>query len=249
MIEYPISFYESFLDREDVRIDIELGKVFKVKPSGEEVEIGFPDDKYFYVYHVIDGRKLKLKRSRLVYFAAHCILPKLPLSLDHCDRDKANDSIENLEIKTATGQALNRDQFDSKLKIQGVELVGSSFRAHCTISGGKVRGAATSDLLRAWLDRVSMEITLHGEVFSDSSKLLMEVADIDPGNLLEVVIFFEQPVNEIDNPRLIWFGEKYQSEVENKKTASDGGSPAVQRKLLFPTTKKGGCSEIIPRKS
>ena len=57
--------------------------------------------------HVISER---IGFHRIIWYLHHGFLPELPLTIDHIDRNKLNNRIENLRVATPKLQAINNDR-------------------------------------------------------------------------------------------------------------------------------------------
>lgn len=94
-----------------IEVDTETGKVYSRRVKGhigERTELpGTPINGY--VYHKLhcDGQKLMFRAHRIIWIAANGLIPK-PLMVDHINRDRTDNRLQNLRLVDAVGNAQNR---------------------------------------------------------------------------------------------------------------------------------------------
>lgn len=95
-----------------IETDPQTGKIFSTRirgREGERVELpGVVINGYIYhrIYHA--GVKKQYRAHRLIWMAAHGVIPD-GLMVDHINRDKQDNRLENLRLVDAKGNAANRD--------------------------------------------------------------------------------------------------------------------------------------------
>ena len=102
-------------------------------------------------YHQITFEGKTFVRSRLIWEMHHGEIPE-SIEVDHVDRNKLNDLISNLELKTRSGNAYNRNvQSNNKLGIKGVSrdtYKPDKFRAYIKLNG-KTKNLGMFDTVEA----------------------------------------------------------------------------------------------------
>lgn len=86
-------------------VDPDLGKVYNQQGK----EIGFNAGGYIKLGHSSEGKWRYFKRSHIIWWAKYGIWPEA--NLDHKDRTKTNDVIDNLRYTTYIQNALNCEQY------------------------------------------------------------------------------------------------------------------------------------------
>ena len=85
--------------------DVVIGKIYNAKGA----EVGRLYNTGYYCIQVLDGdRWQNLKRSHIIWWARHGVWPVE--QLDHRDRNKQNDSIDNLRYINDRGNVLNAER-------------------------------------------------------------------------------------------------------------------------------------------
>lgn len=106
-----------------LKIDCLRGIVYS-RQSGKEIgSMGSGGYIYVAVKDLKTGKYQNLKRSRLVFFSKHGFWPE---QVDHINRDRTDDRIENLREVNAREQALNRSTNVRELP-RGVQISGNNY--------------------------------------------------------------------------------------------------------------------------
>jgi hypothetical protein len=101
--------------------NFDTGQVFN--PKGKEV--GSPNNNGYWVlgFTKDNGKHKSFLRYHVIYWAYHGIWPNQ--EIDHKDRNKANDSISNLQPKTHRENCINSSQSDNRQLPVGVYPYGN----------------------------------------------------------------------------------------------------------------------------
>lgn len=109
---------------ENLLFDFENGTISRRLKNGKIVRVGW---KTVYGYREIQINGKKYKEHRLIFEQYHkcCLLPKT--QIDHKDRNKSNNSINNLRISTNSENGQNKSvQKNNKLKHKNIHLTKSN---------------------------------------------------------------------------------------------------------------------------
>lgn len=116
------------------------------KPAGTKTKLG---------YIKIQINKIPYSAHRLVWVFFNNTIP-LDKQIDHIDRNKSNNKIENLRLVDAIGNALNRPCKISNTGIKGVSLDRKYYKVSFTINNKSIHFGNFNDLELAEL--VAMEV-------------------------------------------------------------------------------------------
>ena len=116
-------------------------------------------------YRVIRINRILYKASRLVWMYVHGEDPG-DLTVDHIDRDKSNDAIDNLRLATRSQQNFNRAGWNKSTGIRGVTYIEKKGKYLANIQFGSKRTTKqfdTAEEAQAYYNKLRAE---HGGEFA-----------------------------------------------------------------------------------
>jgi len=125
-------FWPSLEDmKKDLFIDLDKQEIINLS-NGQKLK--------FYLnnkYHIISFKRTNMRVHRLFFYWKHGYLPSL---VDHKDRNRSNNNINNLRELDSQGNAMNsgkKIRKNSSSKYKGVMKMGNKWRARIQPFGGK----------------------------------------------------------------------------------------------------------------
>lgn len=95
-----------------IKVDAGAGKAWAVRFYGKELSsinrLGY---KVFTLH--LDGKRLQIKFHRLIWIAANGLIPE-GMMIDHINRDRSDNRLENLNLVDAKGNAQNRRNYSGR---------------------------------------------------------------------------------------------------------------------------------------
>jgi hypothetical protein len=125
-------FWPSVEDmKKDLFIDLDKQEIINLS-NGQKLKF-YSNNKY----HIISFKRTKMRVHRLFFYWKHGYLPSL---VDHKDRNRSNNNINNLRELDSQGNAMNsgkKIRKNSSSKYKGVTKMGNKWRARIQPFGGK----------------------------------------------------------------------------------------------------------------
>jgi len=107
------------LDEGRLKVDFDTGKIYSLKQrgkEGQEIEL-LGSDCNGYIVHGIryNGFKIQLRAHQIVWIAANGLYDKSVLMIDHINRNKKDNRLENLRLIDSKGNRENQTEYKGKL--------------------------------------------------------------------------------------------------------------------------------------
>jgi len=115
------------LDEGRLKVDFKTGEIYSLKQrgkEGQEVKL-LGADCNGYVVHGIryNGFKIQLKAHQIVWIAANGLYDKSVLMIDHINRNKKDNRLENLRLVDAKGNRENATPYNGKLTYEQRDMM------------------------------------------------------------------------------------------------------------------------------
>lgn len=110
-----------------LEVDFETGKIFSLKQRGKEgqkIEL-LGSDCNGYIVHGIryNGFKIQLRAHQIVWIAANGIYDKSIFMIDHINRNRKDNRLENLRLVDSKGNRENATEYNGKLTEDQKDLI------------------------------------------------------------------------------------------------------------------------------
>jgi hypothetical protein len=110
-----------------LEVDFQLGKIFSLKQRGKEgqkIEL-LGSDCNGYIVHGIryNGFKIQLRAHQIVWIAANGIYDKSIYMIDHINRNRKDNRLENLRLVDAQGNRDNATEYNGKLSDDQKDMI------------------------------------------------------------------------------------------------------------------------------
>ena len=107
------------LEEGRLKVDFKTGKIYSLKQrgcEGESIELKGSDCNGYIVHGIrYNGFKIQLRAHQIVWIAANGIYDKSSFMIDHINRNKKDNRLENLRLVDAEGNAENATRYSGKL--------------------------------------------------------------------------------------------------------------------------------------
>lgn len=107
------------LEEGRLKVDFKTGKIYSLKQrgcEGESIELKGSDCNGYIVHGIrYNGFKIQLRAHQIVWIAANGIYDKSSFMIDHINRNKKDNRLENLRLVDAKGNAENATRYSGKL--------------------------------------------------------------------------------------------------------------------------------------
>lgn len=110
-----------------LKVDFGTGKIYSLKQrgkEGEEIELEGSDCNGYIVHGIrYNGFKIQLRAHQIVWIAANGIYDKSKLMIDHKNRNKKDNRLENLRLVDAKGNRENSKEYNGKLTDEQKDMI------------------------------------------------------------------------------------------------------------------------------
>jgi len=107
------------LDEGRLKVDFNTGRVYSLKQrgkEGQEVELQGADCNGYVVHGIrYNGLKIQLRAHQIIWIAAHGLYDKTRFMIDHINRNRKDNRLENLRLVDAKGNRENTTEYKGKL--------------------------------------------------------------------------------------------------------------------------------------
>jgi DNA (cytosine-5)-methyltransferase 1 len=107
------------LDNGRLKVDFSTGKIYSTRQrgkEGQEIELNGADCNGYIVHNIMyEGVKKQCRAHQIVWIAANGLYDKGSYMIDHINRDKKDNRLENLRLVDAQGNRDNATPYDGKL--------------------------------------------------------------------------------------------------------------------------------------
>ena len=120
------------LEEGRLKVDFLTGKIYSLKQrgkEGKEIEL-LGSDCNGYIVHTIsyNGFKIQLRAHQIVWIAANGVYDKSNLMIDHINRNKKDNRLENLRLVDAKGNRENATKYNGKLTNEQKDMIVSLYK-------------------------------------------------------------------------------------------------------------------------
>ena len=106
------------IDEGRMKVDFNTGKIYSLKhrgKEGQEIELLGADCNGYIVHGIrYNGFKIQLRAHQIVWIAANGLYDKSALMIDHINRNKKDNRLENLRLVDAKGNRENSTEYKGK---------------------------------------------------------------------------------------------------------------------------------------